>query len=124
MTIEAMKQALEELKSLNGLKMTFLQTTSLSLVKEYVHEALRQAIEQPEDQPVAWISKHGVVYPLDEKDEVHPINELHPLYMRPQPAAWVGLTNEDIPDDQFGNLDFWYGIIWAAAQLKKKKKNT
>lgn len=51
-------------------------------------------VEQPE--PVAWISKHGVVYPLDAKDEVHPINDLQPLYTAPQRREWVGLTGEEI----------------------------
>ena len=53
------------------------------------------AVEQAEMQePVAWISKHGVVYPLDAKDEVHPINELQPLYTAPPQRQ--PLTEEEI----------------------------
>ena len=53
------------------------------------------AIAQPAQEPVAWISKHGVVYPLDAKYEVHPINELQPLYTAPPKRPWVGLTDEN-----------------------------
>lgn len=60
---------------------------------------------QPEQKPVAWISKHGVVYPLDAKDEVHPINELQPLYTD-SPAAQQPLT-----DDAIGELY----VQWDAA---------
>ena len=55
-----------------------------------------QSMERPEQETVAWISKHGVVYPLDAKDEVHPINELQPLYTTPPQRTWVGLTDEEI----------------------------
>ena len=53
-------------------------------------------VEHPEQTPEAWISKHGVVYPLDAKAEVHPINDLQPLYSSPPKRKWVGLTGDEV----------------------------
>lgn len=63
-----------------------LRTCSWSRETEDAITALSEELAKPEQEPVAWISKHGVVYPLDAKDEVHPINELQPLYAAPQAA--------------------------------------
>ena len=59
---------------------------------------LRARLEQQEEKPkpVGWISKNNVVYPLEAKDEVHPVNELRPLYTTPPPRPWQGLTDEEI----------------------------
>ena len=87
-------------------------------------QAGKKLIAELESQePVAWISKHNVVYPLDAKHEVHPINELKPLFTHPPQRTeqelaaddffkmiadsnpkpfpspqrtWVGLTDDDI----------------------------
>jgi len=58
-------------------------------------ERARMAEQPAQQEPVAWISKHGVVYPFDAKDEVHPINDLQPLYTSP-PAQRSPLTDEQI----------------------------
>ena len=67
-----------------------VETTSalLAEIKRLIDMVGGLVLAQPEQEPVAWISKHGVVYPLDAKDEVHPINDLQPLYTTP-PAAPV-----------------------------------
>lgn len=59
---------------------------------------------QPQQEPVAWISKHGVLHSLDDKDEVHPINELQPLYTFPPKRQ--PLTDEQIHAvrDSFGDV--------------------
>lgn len=85
---------------------------------------LKGMAERPTQQePVAWISKHGVVYPLDAKDEVHPINELQPLYTSPpaQRKPWVGLT-----DDESGEIYYRFdGMeLMRAIEDKLKEKNT
>ena len=43
----------------------------------------RLAQQEETPKPVGWISKNNVVYPLEAKDEVHPVNELRPLYTTP-----------------------------------------
>lgn len=85
--IEAMRLALEALESVTGHFTRTPSTLRDSEVRGEAHKAitaLRQAIAEAEKaQPVAWISKNNVVYPLDAKDEVHPINDLQPLYTTP-----------------------------------------
>jgi hypothetical protein len=49
--------------------------------------ALRDRLAQPEQEPVAWYDKHGMV--------THdPFEGVTPLYAAPRP--WVGLTDEEI----------------------------
>jgi len=52
------------------------------------------------------------------------ILDLHQLMQQPEPAAWVGLTDDDYPDDDNPyccvNADFIAGARWAAATLRKK----
>lgn len=59
-------------------------------------KAIRAALAQGEQKPVGWISKNNVVYPLEAKDEVHPVNELRPLYTAPPQREWQGLTDDEI----------------------------
>ena len=56
---------------------------TLGVSRGTAYDMMREALAGAQQEPVAWISKHGVVYPLDAKDEVHPINELQPLYTSP-----------------------------------------
>ena len=43
-----------------------------------------------------------------------------PLYTTPPQRTWVGLTLDDIPDDDTNNLDFYRGGRWAERVLKEK----
>jgi hypothetical protein len=57
--------------------------------------ALRQALEQPADEPVAYMSRNshgGYSFCLSPQFFDNP----EPLYTRPQPSAWVELTDEEI----------------------------
>jgi len=82
---------------------------------------------QEKQEPVAWISKHGVVYPLDAKDEVHPINDLQPLYTAPQRRELVGLTGEEIglltTGDGWSHLETPALALFARAIEAKLKEN-
>jgi hypothetical protein len=52
-------------------------------------DALREGLAQPEQEPVAWYDKHGMV--------THdPFEGIRPLYAAPRP--WVGLTDEEIKE--------------------------
>jgi len=78
---------------------------------------------QPEQEPVAWYDKHGMV--------THdPFEGIRPLYAAPRP--WVGLTDEDI-FSVLTNLQEMYNrppttdsrVIFAyAIEAKLKEKNT
>ena len=88
-------------------------------------------LAQPEQEPVAWISKHGVVYPLDAINEVHPINDLQPLYTSPPQRNWVGLTDEQVDEivdaytmDNLG-YDIWTDgkAVARAVEAELKERN-
>jgi hypothetical protein len=90
--------------------------------------ALRTALEQPEQEPVAWqykIVKAGVFVSDQHPPDVEVWNDIEwskPLYTTP-PAAerpWVGLTDEDMKDPQTHIFDFIYGARWAEAKLKER----
>ena len=113
MSIAAMKQALEALESYHGYiaplntifggpKVPAEQSTSWKVEKAIT--TLRQAIAEAEkpaaptvkdslttaDESYAWMSLGGTIWRhKTSEDDV-------PLYTRPQPAAWVGLTDEEI----------------------------
>ena len=83
-------------------------------------QAMTIALMKSEQEPVAWISKHGVVYPLDAKDEVNPINELQPLYTAPPSREWVGLTGDDMDDITSTAMDKADAMLLTEAKLKEK----
>jgi len=91
---EALRLALEALEDLG---MKHYENTGEVLYKN-TYTAIKAALEakdEPIQEPAAWISKHNVVYPLDAWHEVHPINELKPLYTTQPQRTWVGLTDEE-----------------------------
>jgi len=139
MSREAMKLALEAMERYQVKRQDFDRFADeiTALQKALANEALDRKAEnarelgldyEPAQQkPVAWISKHGVVYPFDAKDEVHPINDLQPLYTSP-PAQrpWVGLTDEEafqICVDCGCLSEDWLTLL-DAIEAKLKEKNT
>ena len=59
--------------------------------------ALRQALEQPEQEPVAWIDEFGNVFPLGAQRGPKYLNEpMKPLYTAPPKREWAGLTDEEV----------------------------
>ena len=73
-----------------------------------------EALAQPEQEFVAWeqfypdIGKPQLTYPPQG------------IYYTPPQRTWVGLTLDDIPDDDTNNLDFYRGGRWAERVLKEK----
>ena len=76
--------------------------------------AIKEALAQPEQEPVAWEQ----FYPDIGKPKIA-INPKTVGYVAPQ-RKWVGLTLDDIPDDDTNNLDFYRGCRWAERVLKEK----
>lgn len=87
-------------------------------------DALRVRLEQPEQEPVAWVAyesgeKHGIDFDEDEIAKF-PVGTM--LYTAPPQREWQGLTNEEIMDA--------CSAVWAshpvevgqvvAAKLKEK----
>lgn len=84
--------------------------------------------EQPADEPVAYMDKYGEIF---KTVEVVLLTD-KPLYTSPEPAAWVGLTDEEIMaiGKELGlkcrlggnpNIDFDYA---RAIEAKLREKNT
>ena len=112
---EALKLALEALMyaSYEDIEYDATCATKVLTARNAIKAALvTKDVSLPEQEPVAWISKHGVVYPLDDKDEVHPINELQPLYTAPPQRQ--PLTDGEIEDLYFD--DFSMGELTAFAR--------
>ena len=81
-------------------------------------EALRQALAQPEQEPVAWINGYGFW-----KYKPEGLDDLTPLYTSPPKREWQGLTKEDMPvgdNPMFDTDEFALGAAWAQAKLKEK----
>jgi hypothetical protein len=80
--------------------------------------ALRDRLAQPEQEPVAWYDKHGMV--------THdPFEGIRPLYAAPR--QWVGLTDEEVHDcfqQGHKNKAIERQLISKAIEAKLKEKNT
>ena len=118
MSKEAMKLALEAL--------IFNQANWQG--KDKAVAALKQALEQPEPEPVAW----GIANtrPTESNplmmvmlDEPPPSHLVIPLYISPPKREWHGLTDEDkqiaFDDTQEGG-GFWEFADAIEATLRKK----
>ena len=114
---QAARMALEALQMCaNGEDDTMLTRDALA--------ALRQALEQPKQEPVAWWN------PRKDTVSCDPVHRHHfdctPLYTEPPKRQWVGLTDEEI---QQGLKKSWVteqafeSAVWWAEQ-KLKEKNT
>ena len=128
MTKEALKLALEALEVANSCVDGYYipkGKTHLPEIDKAI-TAIKEALAQPEQEPVAWrawVSKFPqgtgsdwvyVTKPI-MKDSVH--NQ--PLYTTPPQRTWVGLTDKDWNRSKH-NYDFQKGVDWAESILKDK----
>ena len=91
-------------------------------------EALRQALAQPEQEPVAWGFRRiidGVILDIKNSDEHEGYEETYtvPLYTAPPKRDWVGLTDEEV-EYWRGNYDFFDSALVREVEAKLKEKNT
>jgi hypothetical protein len=92
-------------------------------------QALRQALAQPEQEPVAWITNGGKGelwwYQSSKFDEegnlIGPNPDDIPLYTAPPKKQWVGLTPYEIQEIHSGNQH--WGNFACAIEAKLKEKN-
>jgi hypothetical protein len=91
----------------------------------YALEALRQALAQPEQEPVAWMVRDqvdGCRYPSALKNPAGSINgESQPLYTSPR-KEWVGLTGTEINHIFAANVGYPERMC-RAIEAKLKEKN-
>jgi len=84
--------------------------------------AIKEALAQPEQEPVAW-ADHGVVNWIADKQFKHAAL----LYESPQ-RTWVGLTDEEIADcaekmEASDPTDSFWREFFRAIEAKLKDKN-
>jgi hypothetical protein len=84
---EAMKQALEALETVDSL-------AHYGHGIDEARETLRQAIKQAEDEPVSLKPCHSPYCECDSGKCTHP--GFYDARDKPQPAAWQGLTDDEI----------------------------
>jgi len=95
--------------------------------------AIKEALAQTEQEPVAWGvfegNLHDMFFSQEEAQEMADLKgtnaEVRPLYTTPPQRTWVGLTDEEV--DQFHN---WKDCTWSTNELVRyveqtlKDKNT
>ena len=116
-----MQQALDALKVMRPA--CFAETTLKAADTSIV--ALRERMEQPEQEPVAWYDKNGML-------THHPFKGVIPLYRAPYP--WVGLTDEEVQEIMektvatCSELDDFTGdtarLTWKNCEAKLREKNS
>jgi hypothetical protein len=74
--------------------------------------------EQPEPEPVAWISHNAGLYHGKPDESLNPL----PLYTAPPKKEWVGLTGEELQEIYQGGGTVHFKL--AMAEEKLKEKNT
>ena len=84
---------------------------------DWVLNALRARLAQPEPEPVAWIYK-GNLHPFDPSDWAE--EPVRPLYTTPSQLEWQGLTDEQIQKIEMSASSILSAIYLAEAQLKGK----
>ena len=89
--------------------------------------ALRARLEQPEQEPVAYLSQAGnFLSPLEFTVGEAALYGWTPVYTSPPQRQWVGLTAEDLA--QIESDEFWstgnHMAIALAVEDKLKEKNT
>ena len=116
MTKEALKLALEALES--PWNAPYVDGCDLALGKKVkAITAIKEALAQPKQEPVAWAkfsAKGNIIDLLSEPDD-----DYTPLYTAPPQRTWVGLTDKDWNRSKH-NYDFQKGVDWAEAKLKEK----
>ena len=80
-------------------------------------QALRQALAQPEQEPVAWINKDGWFRSSKDADVAFRAYAF-PLYAGPKKKEWIGLADDELPEG--ATYEFDRGVRWAEAKLKEK----
>ena len=114
---EALKMALEAIEYVHDTGDT--QTFDMCYAKPAL-AAIKEALAQPEQEPVAW-ADHGVVNWIADKQFKH----ASLLYTTPPQRTWVGLTNKEFAEILCD--DRWQGrpeLMMLQVQAKLKEKNT
>jgi hypothetical protein len=118
MTQEALKLALE-----------YIETNAHE--RRHVRWAIKEALAQPEQEPVARVIDNGTPEGVTEwipfTNRVEPLKTGDFLYTTPPQRPWVGLTNNElqpIADEYRILFGSWVEDFARAIEAKLKAKNT
>ena len=126
---EALKLALEALENHSG---NYKLSKAECVKHEIVITAIKEALAQPEQKPVAWESLLGAVArgwcyeenankTMDSDLAVAIAKEVQALYTTPPQRTWVGLTDEEIEMIvENKRAAHWEFVRQVEAKLKEK----
>jgi len=91
-------------------------------------QILRTALEQPEQEPVAWMDDFGNAFPLGAVKGAGSWRDDHqrnwiPLYTQPPRREWQGLTDEEIESIWDGYLSDYQLQMIRDIEDKLKERN-
>ena len=127
---EALKLALEALEA-DSLEMVADVDGHMVFRKEQAIAAIKKALSEPKQEPLAWISTGPASMIHWTSDKPAYGDDWVPLYTIPPQRTWVGLTKEEIAE-----FDTWHDnreeeVGWcnpseivAYIEAKLKEKNT
>ena len=99
---EALRMALEALEA-DELDMVDDGSGNMVFRKEQAITAIKEALAQPEQEPMAWISTGPARMIHWTSDKPAYGDDWVPLYTTPPQRTWVGLTKEEIAE-----FDTWH----------------
>ena len=87
-------------------------------------ESIKEALAQPEQEPLAWISTGPASMIHWTSDKPAYGDDWVPLYTTPPQRTWVGLTNEEIDKTlRVYEQDYGWISFAKAIEAKLKEKN-
>lgn len=121
---EAAQQALEALEDMLGWESLAPQSVQDSSKQSL--QRLREALAQPDPEPVAWMT----INPYGEEDDISyedPTMDLldgwtcKPLYTQPPQREWIGLTDAEL--EEFSNMQLGAYDLCDAVEERLEEKN-
>jgi hypothetical protein len=126
----ALKMAINTMEIWNGENVK-TNTASFRINFEGAIQACKEALEQPAQEPVAWVYQNNSGYPSLKWNDKNTFNYDSiarkqpdiPLYTHPH--QWQGLTDDEIVKelertDEYMGKSFFAGVRWAKQALKDK----
>ena len=96
--LEAAKQALEALEDVDGID---TETECVTIDVGEAITAIREALAQPEQEPVAWLH-NGKLHEFDPSDWA--TGPVTPLYTSPPAKPWVNPSLKEYEDIMLANI--------------------
>ena len=127
MSIEAMKQALEALETLNSWD-SYKTHNAATALRRVLAEAEKQ---EPVQEPAAWAVHYNGPIPLFTKTKAEAEawggNYILPLYTAPLKREWIGLTMDEVYDIAANDEIDWpaggHQTFASLIEAKLKEKN-